>query len=97
MREITHTVNRQDTDGILTLRELARRMFPGELVEVVQANTSTLAVRGDMSDYVIDLLRAATEDPAFEPYRDWKARKEDQGQLDLGQFSTDDPIHATAG
>src|SRR5687767_8344452 len=97
MREFTIKVGKHDTDGRLTLRRLERHLFPGELVEVTETDSFVFTVIGDRADYLMDLLRIATDDPAFDSFSEWKARNEDQGELSLDSFAENDPIHATAG
>jgi hypothetical protein len=97
MREVTIQVCKHDHDGVLTLRWLGRHLFPGELVEVSGAETCALVLTGERADYVMDLLRTATDDPAFENFGGWKARNEDQGELSLNDYAEDAPIRATAG
>ncbi len=76
-RVVIEAVGR-DINEHRTLREVSEGLFANDKLVRSSADGTALKVYGPRADYIVEQIRLAIEDPAFEPFRDWAERKDDQ-------------------
>jgi len=95
--KFTIECERHDVDGISNLHELEERYFPSDRVVTPTLYGYKFEVTAERAAKMLDELRLAGEDPAFNDFDEEQARADDQANLPLSDYGPNDPIHATAG
>jgi hypothetical protein len=99
MFRITIQAVGRNEDEAHIVSDLAAQCFPEAKVIKQSPMLCALEVDEEKASYLIDVLRNAIEDPAFDSFTDWENRKADQYPIvfDTAGQHVEDPIDATCG